>query len=98
MTAAGIKLMFVMLETDRDLRPTSTASLRMLNHYARTLAGVRVGSGSTGPSPDVIRNAPIITSVPVVFMIRRSDMQIIARRSSGSNFDPIEVARAAWNH
>jgi hypothetical protein len=98
MTAAGIKLLFVMLETDRDLRPTSAASLRTLNQYARTLSGVRVGSGSTSPSPDVIRNAPIITSVPSVFMVRRSDMRIIARRSSGSIFDPIAVARAAWNH
>jgi len=98
LTAAGIKLLFVMLETDRITRPSSAESLRTLTHYARTLSSIRVGSGSTSPSPDIIRNAPIITSVPSVFMVRRSDMRIVARRSSGVVFDPVAIAQAASNH
>ena len=94
---AGVKLMFVMLQTDRSYRPTSSESLRMLNRYAGNMDGVRVGSGSTFPNPATVTMAPIITSVPAVFIVRRSDMRLVARRGVDNGFDPIAIGNAAWD-
>mgnify|MGYP002629392641 CR=1 FL=1 len=75
--AAGGLIVFVETE-DNSYRPDSSRSAN--SYLSRLIAdapSIRVGDGDTRPAR-AIYNSPIIQSFPTAFVVRRSDMRVIA--------------------
>jgi hypothetical protein len=93
--AAGSLLVFVETQTADGLPATHEDSHA---YVERVLGpggpGLRVGDGETLPRALAIDRAPLVTSYPAGFVVRRSDMMVIASQSqSASSLPWDEIAR-----
>lgn len=93
--AEGSLLVFVETQT-ADALPATHADA---NAFVESVVGpggpgLRVGDGETLPESMVIDSSRLITSYPAGFVVRRSDMMVIASQSQSDTFLPYdEIAR-----
>ena len=75
---AGALVVYMEIETpDGDLA-TNEQAHEFISHIIEDGPGVRVGDGSTQPEPGTISGSPMIQNMPTGFIVRRSDMLVIA--------------------
>ncbi len=81
----------VYLETeDNGYRPSSNAeAARIVDRYVGDAPGIRVGDGETRPRPSVFAASPIVPSYPAAFVVRVSDMRIIATQADYRGMLPL---------
>ena len=75
--AAGGLIIWVEAEDESYQPASSRFAAEHINRTAAQAPGIRVGDADTIPSR-AIYNAPLVQSFPAAFVVRRSDMQIIA--------------------
>ena len=98
---AGALLIHVETQTADGLPATHESSHEHVERYVdENGPGIRIGDGETLPEPMSIYASPIITHYPNGFMVRRSDMRVIASQS-GDTYPPyVEIAQnpdEAWS-
>jgi len=88
--AAGGLIIYLEIEDSNYELATSEWAQEHLSRLIGTTPGIRVGDADGKvfglPSPGTVRGAGIATSLPTVFVVRRSDMSVIANQNV-SNFD-----------
>jgi hypothetical protein len=94
-------VVYAELENSSRRAETNTAANTYVNRLIGTQPGVRLGDGSSMP-PRTLINAPLVDAFPTGFVVRRSDMKIIATQaSSNSRLPYLEIARnpmADWSN
>ena len=92
--AAGGRVVFIELENDAREPCTSEEADRHLSNVIGDV-GIRVGDADTRPGDGgYIAVSNVVRAYPTVFVVRTSDMRIIADDSTGAReLDLIEVAR-----
>lgn len=93
--AAGGLLVFVETQTADALPATHEDSQRYIERIIGPDGpGIRVGDGESLPEAMAIDAAAVVTSYPAGFVVRRSDMVVIASQSQSDTFLPYaEIAR-----
>ncbi len=94
--AAGGLFVFVEVE-DAGYNPADSAdAARIIEHSYGNGPGLRVGDADTQPSAMAVGQSSIVQSYPSAFVVRRSDMQVIAdQNSSAYTLDYVQLARDA---
>jgi thiol-disulfide isomerase/thioredoxin len=89
---SGGLVVFIETENSNNQPINSANANRVINRSIGDGAGIRVGDGDTNQGPRTVYNADIVTSFPTVFIVRRSDMRVIAvdgRNNASVNFAQI---------
>ena len=90
---SGMLVVFVEAEDANSVASTSEGAQEFINGLIGNAPSLRVGDGETNPAARTIYNSPIITGFPSAFVVRRSDMQIIADQGSSQYILPFpEIA------
>ncbi|MEO1267764.1 MAG: hypothetical protein AAFX99_06675, partial [Myxococcota bacterium] len=91
--SAGMLVIFVEAEDANSIASTSAMANTFISDLIGNAASLRVGDGDTNPASRTIYNSPIITGFPSAFVVRRSDMNIIADQGSSQFILPFpEIA------
>ncbi len=75
--AAGGLLLYVETQDNQQNWISSRRANQVINGYVGGAPGIRVGDGETAQEPGAVYNAPIVSVLPTIFAVRRSDMQVI---------------------
>jgi hypothetical protein len=81
--AAGGKLIYVEVETERRQPATSADAEILLNSIINNGRGLRVGDGETMPTPMSFGRA--VNAYPSMFVVRRSDMMVVSDSTGQSH-------------
>ncbi len=100
--AAGAEIIFFEVE-DANFEPaTSEYADEHLTRIIGAQYGTRVGDSDTLPRPDFVRSSGIIDAFPSVFVVRRSDMKLIADSRRAEYYLPLldiaENPEADWSN
>jgi hypothetical protein len=91
--SAGMLIVFVEAENQDSTPSTHEDAHDHISHLIDGTTGLRVGDGQTKPNARQIYNSPIIQSFPSAFVVRRSDMKVIADQNSAQFLLPLpEIA------
>ncbi len=83
--AANNGLVLWLQTEDNSYNPASSAvAAQIVNRYVGNAPGLRVGDGETLPRPNVFAGSPIVPSYPSGFIVRVSDMRIIATQAAAN--------------
>ena len=89
--AANNGLILWVQTEDNGYNPaTNDAAGAIVNRYVPNAPGVRVGDGQTQPRPSTFAGSPIVPSYPSGFVVRVSDMRIIATQAAANNVLPLD--------
>ncbi|MEO1273418.1 MAG: hypothetical protein AAFX99_35480, partial [Myxococcota bacterium] len=92
--AAGALLLFVETELADGTPATGPDADAHITELIDAGKGIRVGDGTTQPEARTVYRAPLIGGFPAGFVVRRSDMLIIADQSESQYYLPFEeIAR-----
>jgi hypothetical protein len=92
--AAGGMVVFVEIEDSSYAPATHSNANQTVSQDVASGVGLRIGDGQTMPSPMVFGNA--VSSVPNAFVVRRSDMQVIASQATSQYvLDFVDLAQQA---
>jgi len=96
--AAGGLLLYVETQDNQQNWLSSRRANQIVNGYVGAAPGIRVGDGETVQGAGRVYNAPIVSVLPTVFAVRRSDMMVlqddaqdwaeVARREQGNGERP----------
>jgi hypothetical protein len=97
--AAGALLVHVEAETESYGPASNAYANRKINSMGGGGRGIRIGDADTKPVADTIRNSPVITAYPSVFIYRKRDMRMIATQSASEYYLPLVdiVENPEWN-
>ncbi len=92
--ANGMLMVFVEAE-DRNYVPSSSAdAAHFLEPLLNAAPGLRIGDGDTQPTARTLYNSPVVTAFPAAWVVRRSDMRVIAAQSRSQFILPfIQIAQ-----
>ena len=94
--AAGGLLVMVEIEDENYTPADSQMAFRIVQHSFGGGPALRVGDADTQPMAMATIGSSIIQSYPTAFVVRRSDMQVIANQSdSAGMLDYVQIARDA---
>ena len=92
--AAGGLFVLVTVEDASYVPADSETSYRIVAHTFGDGPGLRVGDADTQPEPMSIQSSSIVQSYPAAFVVRRSDMQVIADQNRDAfTLDFLQIAR-----
>jgi len=89
---SGGLVVFIETENSNNQPITSVNANRVINRSIGNAPGIRLGDADTVQGARTIYNADIVTSFPTIFVVRRSDMRVIAlegRNNASINFAQI---------
>ncbi len=92
--AAGGILVYVEAQTTSYRPADSTFAYQHLRNIIGTGPGLRVGDADVLPTAEIFYNAPLTTQFPTAFVVRKSDLRIIADQTSSNSMLPyVNIAR-----
>lgn len=96
---AGAEVIIVEAEDANYNSANTEYAQSHLSGIIGTGMGIRVGDEDTSPSADFIRRSPIITAFPSAFVVRRSDMKVMANQSDSQYYlDFVDImSKVDWD-
>lgn len=88
--ANGALVIFLETQTTSYALATNQYAHETISRLVGPTGGARVGDRDTLPDPGIFNNSPDITAYPDAFVIRRSDMQIIATQGDSDTYLDLE--------
>lgn len=94
--AAGGLIVWVEIENNSSQPASHSEALQIVNRSVPNADGLRIGDGETIPAPSIFGRA--VNAVPGAFVVRKSDMMVIADQGQSSTYlDFAALARDAAN-
>lgn len=96
-----MQIVFVDAEQNDSSPSTHTTTQEHISRLIDGNTGLRIGDGETQPSPLQITGSPIVQAFPSAFVVRRSDMKVIADQGRAEFILPlVDIAQnpnADWS-
>lgn len=86
----GMLMVFVEAEDRSSVPSTSASAAAFLQRFIGDAPGLRIGDADTEPTARTLIQSPVVTAFPAGWIVRRSDMVVIAAQSQSQFILPFE--------
>ena len=85
---AGMMVIFMEAQDINGVPSTNQDAAEFLDVLISDAPGLRVGDGETEPRPETVIQSPIVEAYPAGFVVRKSDMMVIASQNASQYILP----------